>query len=397
MNARKRTSNPIPEMVDALLAAPATLRGPDRESDAEWLRRHAASPVPTTSETVLLHGPPRAWQSPGGGENQLLRTARRLESRGVPVRLFNPWTDRLDPARARLLHLFGMSTEGLELARIARARGLPVVVSPICWYDRRAIRDAGAPPLRRARDLALFAARRFGLGRSFDPRAELCRIADRLLPNSMAEAEQLIAYFGADPDRIKVVPNGVDLRFRDAEPGLFLHATGLPLRGFLLFVGRLEPRKDPLGAIRAARAAGRPLALIGEGTPDHADYARRCREESGPDTHWIGPLDHDSPPLASAYAAARALVLPSWFETPGLAALEAALAGCAVVVTERGCAREYFGDRVVYVRPNDPDSLRAGIERAWRDGPDPGLAAHVAWHYPWAEVARLTQIVYDSL
>ncbi len=35
-------------------------------------------------------------------------------------------------------------------------------------------------------------------------------------------------------------------------------------------------------------------------------------------------LDHDDPLLASAYAAARVFALPSWFETPGLAALEAA-------------------------------------------------------------------------
>ena len=73
--------------------------------------------------------------------------------------------------------------------------------------------------------------------------------------------------------------------------------------------------------------------------------------------------------LASAYAAARVLALPSWFETPGLAALEAALAGCAVVVTPFGCTREYFGDRVEYARPDRPAEIGRAILRAWRDGP----------------------------
>ena len=54
--------------------------------------------------------------------------------------------------------------------------------------------------------------------------------------------------------------------------------------------------------------------------------------------------------------------LPSWFETPGLAALEAALAGCSVVITPFGSTREYFGDLVEYARPAP----------AWRDQPGPG-------------------------
>ena len=42
---------------------------------------------------------------------------------------------------------------------------------------------------------------------------------------------------------------------------------------------------------------------------------------------WLGRLDHHDPLLASAYAAARVFALPSWFETPGLAALEAGPGG----------------------------------------------------------------------
>ena len=85
---------------------------------------------------------PRRFQAPGGGENQLVQTGRHLEALGVPVRLFSAWTDRLETAR--LLHLFGMSREGLELAGVARARGVPVVLSPICWNEPRGHRRARA-------------------------------------------------------------------------------------------------------------------------------------------------------------------------------------------------------------------------------------------------------------
>src|SRR6185437_7691066 len=115
---------------------------------------------------------------------------------------------------------------------------------------------------------------------------------------------------------------------------------------------------------------------IGDAPPGLEAYQRRCGEAT-----WIPAVDHDDPLLASAYAAARVFALPSWFETPGLAALEAALAGCAVVVTPNGCTREYFGPRVEYARPDRPAAIRAALARAWEHGPDPDLAAHVRRHF----------------
>ncbi len=108
-------------------------------------------------------------------------------------------------------------------------------------------------------------------------------------------------------------------------------------------------------------------------------------------------LDHDDPLLASAYAAARVLALPSWFETPGLVALEAALAGAAVVVTPFGCAREYFGPLAVYARPDRPLELIDALRQAWETRADPNLAGHVAARFLWSEVARRTAEVYDQV
>ena len=63
---------------------------------------------------------------------------------------------------------------------------------------------------------------------------------------------------------------------------------------------------------------------------------------------WLGKLDHDDPLLASVYAAARVFALPSWFETPGLAAARRLrLAGVRpVAITPYGSTREYFGGLV---------------------------------------------------
>ena len=90
-------------------------------------------------------------------------------------------------------------------------------------------------------------------------------------------------------------------------------------------------------------------------------------------------------------------MLPSWFETPGLAALEAALAGTAVVLTPNGCTREYFGDRVEYARPNRPREVAQSLDRAWNEGPSPGLKAWIGSHYPWTVVAKRTAEAYDHV
>jgi hypothetical protein len=68
-----------------------------------------------------------------------------------------------------------------------------------------------------------------------------------------------------------------------------------------------------------------------------------------------------------------------------------------VVVTPYGCAQEYFGGRVEYARPDRPAEVARALERAWRDGPDPRLAAHVASRFLWPEVARQTAGVYDQV
>lgn len=357
---------------------------------AAWLGERIAEPM--TAGSALLHVCSQAFQAPGGGENQLLQTARHLDDSGIAVRPFVPWIDEI--RGARLLHLFGMSREGLELAHVARARHVPVVISPICWHEPRSIRALAPTRAHCAWDLAKWSLRRIA-PHGLSWRGELLSIASAILPNSRAEAVQLVQLFGAHPHKIHVVPNGVDPRFGTADPALFHDQFGTDNR--VLYAGRIEPRKNVLGLVRAARRTGLPLVVIGDPVPGHEAYAERCRSEGAGGVTWIPRLDHDDPLLESAYAAVRIFALPSWFETPGLAALEAALAGAAVVITPYGCTREYFGERTRYAAPDRPHEIARQIEAAWEEGADPSLAAHIATRYPWSEVARITAEVYDRV
>jgi glycosyltransferase involved in cell wall biosynthesis len=108
-------------------------------------------------------------------------------------------------------------------------------------------------------------------------------------------------------------------------------------------------------------------------------------------------LDHEDPLLGSAYAAARVFALPSWFETPGLAAMEAALAGCPLVVTPFGCTREYFGDLARYARPHRIGEIARAIGRAWDAPRDRGLASRIREQFSWQVVARRTSEAYAQI
>jgi glycosyltransferase involved in cell wall biosynthesis len=321
-----------------------------------------------------------------------------------------------------------MSREGLELARMARAVGTPVILSPIAWFEPSAIWSLEKGWARKAVGLAAWAARRTAPALP-GWRRELLELADRVLPNSWAEANQLIALFRADRRKIRVVPNGVLGSFRGASPAPFREQFGVD-GDFVLFVGRIEPRKNPLGLIRAMRqfrergspderetgsaraqelGPGNPripdgsagaspsLVLIGDATPEARGYLERCRSEGGDSVVWLPAFDHHDPLLASAYAAARVFALPSWFETPGLAAIEAALAGTPVVLTPFGSTREYFGDRVLYAHPGRMSEITSAVARAWTRGRDPRLASFVASHYLWPRVAQETAEVYDEV
>lgn len=369
-------------------AAPGRRSSPP--SDAAWLAARSRRPCPPGA--VLLHAPTAAFQAPGGGENQLVQTGRHLESLGVRVRPFSPWTDRLESAR--LLHLFGLSREGLDLARLARSRRVPVVISPICWYEPRAILTLEPSLSRKVAGLSAYALRSIAPGVP-SWRRELLQRADAVLPNSQAEADQLARLFGVPRERLHVVPNGVLPSFGAATPEPFRERWGgVP---FVLSVGRIEPRKNTLGLVRAVTDLHRPMIHVGEPVPGSEDYARECRRAGEGIVTWLGRLDHDDPMLASAYAAARVFALPSWFETPGLAALEAALAGCAIAITPHGSTREYFGDLAAYARPDRDEEIRRAIATCWDRGPDSRLAPRVASHYLWPIVAQMTAEVYDQV
>jgi glycosyltransferase involved in cell wall biosynthesis len=326
----------------------------------------------------------------GGPRTQILQTKRGLEQLGVNVSLFESWQE-FDKGKADLIHLFGANIGTYHLAREIHKLDIPMVVSTI-YYTRHS-----APVVRSvlaAERLVRAVAR--GTWSDYGIVAEICRWAKAVLPNTQKEATLVRRGLGISSEKISVVPNGVEARFYDANPDLFKKTYGK--EGFVLNVGHIGPeRKNVLRLIQALENINVPSVIIGR-IEDNA-YGRACIEEAkkNPRLLILDTIPNDSPMLASAYAASEVFALPSQFETPGIAALEAGLAGSKIVVTKYGGTEEYFGSNAEYVEPTSWELIHHGITTALNNQRDNKLRDHIKREFLWERVAEKTLDVYKSV
>jgi len=187
-----------------------------------------------------------------------------------------------------------------------------------------------------------------------------------------------------------VIPNAID-------PDLFALTgpdTGRE-KGLVLCAARIEGIKNQLNLIRAVEGSGLRLILIGAAAVNQRSYYEKCREAAGPTVIFIDAVPHEE--LAAYYRRAQVHALPSWFETTGLSSLEAAAMGCSIVITDKGDAKEYFGDQAVYCDPGSPASIRKALETAIREGPSPALRGKILAQYSWHHTAVATQQAYRAI
>ena len=290
--------------------------------------------------------------------------------------------------------LFGSLPEHLPVVEAAHRQQVPVVLSPIAWFDLGSYWRQPRPGVKRLAASAGFLARA-ACPRLPSWRRRLYHAVDLVMPNSQAEAEQLVRYFQVPAERIHVVPNGAEERFARADPEPFARLVGA--RDFVLCAGRIEPRKNQLGLLRAMRGSGVPVVVLGDAACGHESYASECRRAAGEEVRFVGRLEHDDPLLASAYAACACLALAGWYETPGLVALEAGMSGTPLVLPRGGCAGEYFGEMADYVKPNDLAGIRRAVLAALRRGRSRTLAEHVRRNFSWTTAARVTAEGYQKV
>ena len=370
---------------------------------------------------ISLHTSPLDQPGTGdsGGMNVEIRAlSEGLAAHGVAVDVYTrcagrgvPEVDRLGPT-ARIIQVPAGPCAPVEKASLpgllpgfvdsvlarAEERGPYDLIHAHYWLSGRAAAAAkalwGIPLVLSFHTLGEVKNRAAGLGSTEPPvrlegERDAIAAADRILVPTPSEADHLAGLYGAERDRIRVVPPGVDQAvFAPGDRTEARRALGLPDGPVALFLGRLQPLKAPDVAVRAVAEARRrapglagDLILLVVGGPSGADgpayvsALRELAEDQGGRVVFLPPRPHRE--LPAVYRAADVLVMPSRSESFGLAALEAQSCGIPVVASAVGGLRTVVAHGSSgFLVPGHAPGLYA--ERLLEVLGDPSLAAQLS-------------------
>ena len=227
-----------------------------------------------------------------------------------------------------------------------------------------------------------------------------------IIATTEREKADLIRHYGASPERISVIPCGVNLDlFQPWDKEVAKQQLGFGDGKSLLFVGRIEPLKgiDRLLQAMTYLQNGHGLRAViigGDGNSrDEVERLQRLSRELHIEDSvtFLGMIKHEK--LPCFYSAATACVIPSYYESFGLVALESIACGTPVVATNVGDLKSIIhqGETGYVVMDDTPRSLADKIALLL-SSPDarsaPSIRASVT-RFSWSNIAQ--QIINEVL
>ena len=338
-----------------------------------------------SADSYVLYAGPQAKRDTGDGERLPgLRWSRSWLPTGRPeVRII--WEQVVSPAL--------LERDGIDVVHA------PVNIAPLL---------SGRPSVVTVHDLA------FRIFPEQYPSAKQ-RYLDLLTRRSVERATQVIAvsentcadllhFYTVHPERVHVVPNGVDPSLRpirdEARLERFRAKHDLPAQ-FILFLGTLQPRKNLVTLLRAwtrlDTAARLPLVVAGaQGWKFEPIFDEARALGIADDVQFKGYVEGSE--LALWYSAATIFVYPSLYEGFGLPVLEAMACGAPVISSNSSSLPEVSGDAAMLVDPEDVDGLARAIDRLSHDS---NLRSRLSSRgiersklFSWARTARETAGIY---
>jgi glycosyltransferase involved in cell wall biosynthesis len=205
------------------------------------------------------------------------------------------------------------------------------------------------------------------------------RRASHVLAVSERTKQDAVELYGLDPAKVTVTPHGVDAAFSPGAGGT---------RDYVLFVGAVQARKDPLAALDAARQ--NDLTLVVAGPEKERKVAEELRRGGADVRGWVSQDE-----LVELYRGAAALLLPSRHEGFGIPVIEAMASGTPVVLSDDPALREVAGTAGTYARGGDyAGALREALAERERLA---AVGLERARSFTWAETARRTVEVYRRI
>ena len=344
------------------------------------------------------------------------------------IRAYQPWDALAGSAR----HLSALRTVSTDLAIAAGVEGADLVHSHT-WYANLAGHMAkllyGIPhvvTVHSLEPLRPWKAEQLGGGYALSRFCEQISLtaADRIIAVSQGMARDIVAcYPSIDPERIRVVHNGIDPgEYRPDRGTDVLKRYGVdPDRPSVVFVGRITRQKGVPYLLDAALSFDPAAQLVlCAGAPDTPEIGREVAEkvdkvaqERG-NIIWIEKMLERNE-VVQLLTHATVFVCPSVYEPLGIVNLEAMACETAVVATATGGIPEVVADGVTGLlvpfegsggAPSDPARFAADFaERVNRLLADPALAERfgkagrqrAVEHFSWSAIAERTTDLYRNL
>ena len=367
---------------------------------------------------VLMQSRKNFFSLPGGDTVQLTKTKEQLEKLGVVVDIsleFEPDLTGYD-----IVHLSNVTRIQETYLQVmnAQKQNKPIVLSTIFWpmdefekVGQAGIRRMIGKVLSINGEEKIKAIARYIKDRESRNEAtkNLWRVGYRnmqdyvvnhvnyFLPNSEMEMYEFSEYFNIKKERYTVVPNAVDqssvkMNMNNSEAKEFDQ-----YKDSVICVGRIETRKNQLALLQALKGTNYKVVLVGKPSQNQPSYFKKVKNiiDLEPNFTHIEHIDNEK--LYSLYKICRVSVLPSWLDTPGLVSLEAGAMGCNLVVSTRGSTKEYFKNYAEYCEPNDLESIRSAVERAYNKEKNTELQEHILNNYTWEIAGEKTLAAYSML
>ncbi|MGD2144883.1 MAG: glycosyltransferase family 4 protein [Anaerolineae bacterium] len=250
----------------------------------------------------------------------------------------------------------------------------PFVASLFQSFRQRATSDGGLPYHSNWRSLMLrliyYSAARWLM------ETPAANRAGHLLAASQAAADEFMAHYGVQAERMTVVPLGIDLdRFNPQDAEGLRARLGLQERRLLLYVGFCTPRKglDYLAQAMRFLPPDVQLLLVGRWETNYRSKFYRALGTASDRVVELGYVSDEE--LPNYYALADLFVFPTLLEGFGLPLVEAMACGTPVVTTSAGSSAEVAGPGGRIVPPRDPRALANAINELLKD---PELRSHLS-------------------
>ncbi|MFC2002577.1 glycosyltransferase [Chloroflexota bacterium] len=221
-----------------------------------------------------------------------------------------------------------------------------------------------------------------------------------IIATTKKEKEVFIRH-GVSPDRVSVIPCGVNLDvFQPMDREVAKQELGFGGEKVVLFVGRIEPLKGIDQLLRAMTYLenGQRPRLVIIGGDEHSQYEMEGLRGLSRDLQiddWVtflGLIEQEK--LPRFYSAADACVVPSYYESFGLVALEAIACGTPVVATNVGGFRSIIrqGETGYVVEGNNPrrlaDKLALLLSKSGTDRKDVLSIRASVTRFSWSNIAQ---------